>query len=281
MQRSRCQKGKVLPDGVIFTLGTGFKTTGKLKKWEASVTVEAACVFPLFIFAVLAFYYMFIILGIQAGVYSALADTASEASLSGYYQSEDFLWEAAFLTNLDARIRKNPCIVLHLISLQDSCYNGDDFYVTAKYRLKLPVPLLTLKTITVKDTICGRKYVGLDQRYEKEGAGENNADTDKVYVYITKTGSVYHRSADCSHIRLSIHTITLEQVEDNRNGSGGKYYPCERCRAKKAVTGQSVYIAKEGDRFHINRECSGLKRMVQKVLITEVGDRRPCSKCGH
>lgn len=113
--------------------------------------------------------------------------------------------------------------------------------------------------------------VGETTPWEEGGEGEE-------IVYITETGSVYHRDRSCSHLLLSIQAVSQEAVGNLRNGGGAKYYPCETCHPVAGA--ESVYITEEGDRYHSGLHCSGLKRTIYTIPISRTGGRGPCSRCG-
>ncbi|MCR5302718.1 MAG: pilus assembly protein [Lachnospiraceae bacterium] len=102
---------------------------------------------------------------------------------------------------------------------------------------------------------------------------------DDEYVYITNDSEVYHRDRECSHILLSVKEVSPNQVGSLRNMNGGRYRACEICHAR--LTGGRIYITDDGDRYHNSITCSGLKRTVYAVRLSEVGDKRPCSRCGR
>ena len=102
----------------------------------------------------------------------------------------------------------------------------------------------------------------------------------KQMVYVTETGTVYHLSRSCTHLDLAISPVTSEQLSASRNASGGNYRVCELCGMSAASQG-TYYITKEGDRYHSSLSCSGLKRTVYEIPISQVGDRRPCSRCSR
>ena len=108
---------------------------------------------------------------------------------------------------------------------------------------------------------------------------ENGFFPEETIVYITEDSRVYHRNRNCSHIMLSIRETTSGEVTSLRNNSGGKYKPCESCHS--SLSDERLYITTDGDRYHNSITCSGLKRTVRAVRLSEVGDRRPCSRCGR
>lgn len=119
-----------------------------------------------------------------------------------------------------------------------------------------------------------RAWTGRDD----DSAGANSASSSE-YVYVTETGTVYHTSSSCTHIDLSITSVSMQAAEGMRNESGGKYHACEKCVKDSSMSG-NVYITKYGDRYHNSLSCSGLKRTVKMVNIDSVSDLRECSKCG-
>ncbi|MBR5420496.1 MAG: hypothetical protein IK115_05040 [Lachnospiraceae bacterium] len=108
------------------------------------------------------------------------------------------------------------------------------------------------------------------------GAG-GGGDSGERMVYITETGTVYHLTRSCTHLKLSITAVSREALATARNGGGGRYRPCEICGGGN---GGTVFITNEGDRYHSSLGCSGLKRTIYEIPISQVGGRRCCSRCG-
>ena len=115
--------------------------------------------------------------------------------------------------------------------------------------------------------------------YRIGGTPEDTEEKEQM-VYVTETGTVYHLSRSCTHLDLKISPVTSEQLASSRNASGAGYTVCEVCGMRQAAQG-TFYITKEGDRYHSSLECSGLKRTVYEIPISQVGDRRPCSRCSR
>lgn len=48
-------------------------------------------------------------------------------------------------------------------------------------------------------------------------------------VYVTESGSVYHRKLGCSYLNLSVQQISGSSVKALKNAYGEKYQACELC----------------------------------------------------
>lgn len=125
-------------------------------------------------------------------------------------------------------------------------------------------PLFSGKRKITQSAVC-RPWIGFTKLEEQE-----------TYVYITPEGSVYHLTADCTHLELSIHTVSLKSAKTMKNQYGESYKKCELC---KEVPGNIVYITEEGNRYHSRRGCSGLKRTVRLVPLRSVLERSCCLRC--
>lgn len=106
--------------------------------------------------------------------------------------------------------------------------------------------------------------------------GFTGLESEETYVYITPEGSVYHMFRDCTHLNLSVERVTYKEAISSENEYGEKYRKCRRC---EVAFGSVVYITKEGDCYHSERECSGLKRTIRQVPMSEVKDRSGCMRC--
>ena len=111
-----------------------------------------------------------------------------------------------------------------------------------------------------------------------EETSDPNESPEKM-VYVTASGTVYRKSLDCSHLKLSVSRISGSEVSSKRNDSGEKYYACESC-SKGQKPGSYVYITKSGNRFHNDRTCSGLKRTVRLVKESKAANLSVCKRCG-
>ena len=128
--------------------------------------------------------------------------------------------------------------------------------------------------------MANRYYGHIWNGYQVSG-GQGDDQEETQTVYVTETGSVYHLTTECTHLRLSVHQIAASGIEDARNQDGGRYRPCTRCAQGSAPP--FLYITDEGDRYHYSGDCSGLRRTVSSMTLEEAlaAGYRACSRCGQ
>lgn len=213
-----------------------------LNKFEkASITVEAALVCPIFLFAVLTLINIIVWFGKAEDVQRKL--------------TEDI-----------RRIQAVSYISENVFPLRDEDGNID---LVNMYVAEINVPMPELIKPIVRQHIVSRPFSGITSIE----SGEN----DEI-VYITSNGTVYHISAACSYIKTVLQSVRLSDIDGVRNDSGGKYYQCERCG--DGVAADYVYVTLYGNRYHSNRQCTAVSRNAISVFKKDVGGMRMCKKCG-
>lgn len=139
--------------------------------------------------------------------------------------------------------------------------SNQEIHLIVTYQMKLPFPFFGCKTAKKQTEVFQKAYTGWDAKKQKES-----------YVYITETGTVYHSSRSCSHLALCI-----QEIPELLLGTVyKKLAPCEYCTKQK--TGY-VYVTNEGDCFHYDIGCRGLKRSVFRVPKSAIGGMRGCERC--
>ncbi len=105
------------------------------------------------------------------------------------------------------------------------------------------------------------------------------AKADDAIVYVTPTGEVYHRDRNCTYLKPSVQQVAASALEQARNSSGGRYYPCEVCHPKKTGI---LFVTRSGNRYHSRLDCPSLKRTANAVTLKWAVEHgyRACSKCG-
>lgn len=250
---------------------------------DGSLTVEAALVFPLFLFGITAFLYLFLLLELEAQVDRTLADTGRELAQEAYLTEPGESFSGTAILSL----RSSQALSASLtgtaaagilsggagsISTLGSCWDGETSVLTlqASYQVTLPPGISWFHPVKLVQKKVVRGWTGFGGRQNVTEAGEE-------IVYVTDYGTVYHRSLTCRHLKLSVRQAGLDEAKLLRNDSGGKYYPCERCWNGGASL---VYITGSGDRYHGKLNCPGLTRGIHTVLLSETGGLPPCSVCG-
>lgn len=269
---------------------------------KGSITLEATLVIPVFLFAMIALMYFFQIMFIQEKVSQGLWETAREASRysciykdigGGEKKEEDTnskaiakKWMDGALTGvrmgeyLPEDILDNSCIkggssgILYKSSILEK---NEEIALTAIYQVEFPIMTNLLPTMNFVQQTKSRGFVGTN----KIGLSKKEMEEQDIYVYVTKTGTVYHTTLTCSHINLGIACVTYNQAKEARNTGGGKYKSCQKCtKSSKVLDSSIVYITETGDRYHTNVECSGLIRDVRKVKLSELNGIGACQRCG-
>ena len=264
------------------------KTPCTPSRSRGSLTVEASLVLPLFLFLLVGILQLSRAVQTEGAVRTSLWEVGKRLStyayITGYGEEEgqvDKLFGAgamtytytAFLAH-EGKDYWNQSMVSggsSGFSFLLSTYLKDDGYLDliVTYELRIPFPLTGDIYLPQIQRCRVRGWIG-----EKDGTGEK-----EQMVYITESGTVYHLSKDCSHLKLTIQEIAPGNLPQARNSSGGKYSPCEKC-GKDPLQGENYYITKEGDCFHTTRSCSGLKRTILTIPISQVGARSLCKRCG-
>lgn len=287
----------------------------KRRRINASLTVEASLVLPLFLFFIMSFLYFIQIISLQEVIQKALTETGLSMARTAYIYSDfndieesealdssllekemrvgleemtgaifnHVALKYAVKARLDVERINNSCIYggFDGISFDGSrvLQGDDDIDIVARYQVRIPVRIFGLYEMNMIQRVRLRGWNGhqlpaLYSMVEEEKNGEQDS-----FVYITESGSVYHLKRNCSHISLSIEVISgIPSWQRNKNG--GKYYACESCCSKGDMPSATYYITLYGDRYHKNRGCSRIKRTVRSVALSEVGDRKPCKRCG-
>lgn len=271
---------------------------------QGSLTVEAALVLPIFIFAITAFLSFFQMITIQENLQMGLTETAKAASRFGYVWEDltegkgdqsmgrelvnslvsGAFFEKELLKYIDREEIDSSCIEggFKGISFLNSSFmeENDQIDIAITYLIRPRVPFFHFRGYPMVQRVKTRGFVGTgkEEMSLDTEKGEEEEQKEEV-VYITETGTVYHGRRDCTHIKLSIRSSSLAEVEFLYNENRGRYKRCEICY-KADTEQQGVYITSDGERYHQYLGCSGLKRTVITIKRSEAAGKRPCSRCG-
>lgn len=274
---------KSLPESIIFSCGS--QESGRLAEGtpqctckKGSLTIEAAVIMPFLacFFALLLFFFR--VMQVQLVVQDSLYETARTLAL--YAGAEEEISNAKYLAlakgGVAVSLSENENINQYVsgkvlgISLLESEFEGDEIFLKANYRMEFPISLLGKRSVYLHQQVCCRKWTGF--------RGSVDASEEAGYVYITETGTAYHKTKACPYLDLSIRAVDIDEVLMLRNESGQKYRECNDCADKNAGN-KTVYITSYGECYHFSISCSGLKRTIYKIKLEDVGGRSKCRKC--
>lgn len=233
--------------------------------------MEASLVFPVFIFAALSVIYICKLLLYEDEVQWALVRTGREVSVEYAVSGKSAVTDPLYLT-----MKMNRYIQEEIsVSMLRSRFNEvtKDIVLVADYSISLPFPILHRFPFHFTEKFHTRTFSGVNTR------AEGDLQDKDTLVYVTETGKVYHRTLECTYLKLSISQVKYGDLEYLRGEDGGKYYACERCGGGVFQKEQHVFVCNFGNRFHSSRACQKLTRNIRQIKLSEAGRRLPCSKC--
>ena len=293
--------------------GTGAKqrsVDGMGPELSGSMTLEAAIAVPLFVFFVMNLLFVFEAVRLQSGLQAAVqqageqiceaayytrfavqqgqnggsADTADSATDAESGQALSFILSETYVRNkvtsyLGDPFWRHTCVEGGRAGLSFAgsgiMTEGDRVEIVVSCRIRPFIRILAFPGFPMQARYSGHAWVGWTEGTGGDGHGGGGSG-DRVYI--TKYGECYHTDPDCIYLNPQVRAVSGQEVDNYRNGDGAKYYPCGTCRPGKNGT---VYITKEGDRYHSDRNCGGIVRHPDTMDSTAAGTHyRPCPKCG-
>ena len=259
-----------------FFVQKGDRYKKKERKLHAVITIEAALTIPLFFLAGVMLIYLLEVQATRISVKMG-ADTAAKKAAERIYLAPVLLpskVESDIVGAIGQRRLSQSMIAGKSGGIdchKSRVWPGSGIIeIVVEYKIQPPVRIFGIPLISQTERVRIKGWNGYQQGSYAEKQG---------YVYITEMGTVYHKSYQCTHLKLAIRAGNVSDVADLRNEYQGKYYPCEKCKAKSASG--MIYYTASGDRYHASLGCSGLKRNIRAVKLSEVGGRGACSRCGR
>lgn len=279
--------------------------TSKRDRLPASMTVEAALVLPLFLFFFLNLMSAIEMMRLHGNLQLALWETgtcmsvygsvlsggdgdnklqeAAEEQMQGNREDEDSWWaelagavwsyvyvKAQLISYLGEEYLEQSPLTYGADGLQfleSNVWEGRDcFEVVVTYSVSPLCSISGFRPFRMANRYYGHLWTG----YELPG-------TEEIFVYVAENGEVYHMDRNCTHLKLSVRQVTWQQAHTTQNAQGKSYAACEKCGGQG--TAALVYITDEGERYHFNSDCPGLKRTVACLALSEVGNLRACQRC--
>lgn len=223
---------------------------------KGSITAEASFCVPIFFLALFTLFYIFQCLFRVNYIKDSLTDCAAEY--------------AAFGTKIGAV----------------AALAGDKVIIKYDEDTNLPI---CHTSYTMEIPFLGSRFFKLNfyqqvviNNYSGRSMKGNSDEKGEDFVFIAKSGKVYHCDRGCTYLKPGISEVQGRIIQSKRNSSGGKYKPCEKCcKNLQAENMMGAYITNYGDRYHSTKTCPGLKRDVRRVKKSETGNLPACSKCGN
>ena len=295
------------------------RTAPGTRLFAASLTVEAALVLPLFLFAmyllILPLRMMDTAREMQQVCESVCQDTVQLLYLRSLTKKEgadagggegtdgsggsgevspadveetvtDLRLEGALTGNAvglaaaaKARALVKDGYVVHLLSLRSSVF-GDGETVRLTLDYDYRLPFSVFGLGSIHQSVTAVRRAWTGRT---EGgltsASGGGGSADSETVYVGKNSTRYHSSPSCHYLSNDLTAVSYASVSGERNSGGKKYHPCSRCA--KGVTGGTVYISPSGTSFHTTESCSAITSYGRPVLKSEVAHLGPCSYCCH
>lgn len=279
-QNNKKRKVKSLPGSrnilTFLSVIYSHKGTPRCTRLSAVFTLEAAIILPMMACFFVSILFFFRIMQVETEVQKGLNDTGRQLAVcltdEGGSAAGIVAAQVLFLKEMAGREEAERYISGGSlgISLLESEFEKDEIHLKASYHIRLPVRIFWFWDFAMVQRADCRKWTGWSENGETGEADQ--------WVYITETGEVYHTLSTCTHLELSIRGVDREQLSLLRNEAGEKYQKCTLCAENPG--GGRVFITNQGDCYHSNLNCSGIKRTVSMIRLSEVGTRRKCSRCG-
>ena len=264
-----------------FSLAISPKTKGclavknKNRYRSASLTTEAALVFPVFFFGVYMLWQLFLLLLFQLSVCREMTDAAMKYAHLGYperkakEQEADISWlyQPLFWNALPESDRAEQMWVLCLPEEDGS------IQVRVSYRFVCEAVFFSGISLPVQQNFRFSPYLG-ETDTDLFAAEEEKEDV----VYVTEYGTVYHESRACGYLNVVVRSVDADKIGEKRNSAGRKYTLCERCDNRENT--ETVYVSDGGTKYHLVAGCPALKRTVTEQPREEV-NLPACHKCGY
>ena len=279
---------------------------------KGSMTLEAAAAIPLFLFFVMNLLFIFEAVRLQSGLQAALQQAGEQVCEAAYYTrfgaesgteaaggdttdsdsggggggAMSLLVYETYVRNkvtsyLGNAFWNHTCIVGGKAGLSFAqsriMTEGDRVEIIVNLRIRPFVRVVAFPDFAMQARYCGHAWVGWTPGTGPAETGSGTGSSEKVYV--TRYGEVYHTDPECIYLNPQVRAVPASQVDSMRSGDGSIYHPCECCRPGGNGI---VYITKEGNRYHADRNCGGIVRHISTQESGAAKDHyRPCPVCGE
>ena len=250
------------------------KRTFRRRFLRGSMTVEASIIIPMVFLVWVACIGWTSLVRIHTSVQEMLVETARELAIAAG-TSKQLVDDMGYIYTWSQQLQMSEFEV----GIVDSIYNvnvldsriledNDEILLKVNYSVRLLEGLVPLPAFKMSNQVYARAWTG-----EQIADTQGNTDFSNMQVFVSEYGHVYHTDQMCSYIHLTIFHVEEKEAK--------KYEPCDKCVNYESNNGQNYYITETGEHYHKLLGCSGLKRQVDTIVMTEAQTMgyRPCSRC--
>ena len=248
---------------------------------EGTMTLEATLIVPIFLIVLIMLASTGEIFMIHQQIAHGVCEAAKRAAVNEYQIRQKrntggnltvLSAKETFLTSVNRRFLDRSALIGGSAAAAAACKltltSKGEYIVAVKYHIRKKLPFLSTYSVTFQQKIRQKAMTGYVPKGDELKEG---------FVYITPHEAVYHKDLSCTHLALDISVD--EDVLKYQNGQP-HYKACSKCTRHQSSNVSCVYIAKEGESYHTDLSCSGLKRTVKQVDLSTLKGMKPCQRCG-
>lgn len=263
------------------------------KKFNASLSIEAAIAMSIFIIAVSSLLGPFIILKNNSLTLNQINNSISK-NISYTKALETVLEKRSDKDDVISNLNKQYDIILLssntiysiyksvndsielCIPLNNDIYNEKTNIIEYDVDLIHKVPFSNILGVHVGQELVSSRRAFVGAHPARWNNSNDNINNDDV-VFISKNASnsgVYHLSEFCTYLRHKLNEVTEKDAKK-------EHTVCSYCKLKfsDVKNKNKVYITQYGDSYHYSNNCPIIYAYIKKVLKSSVPDMHCCSKC--
>ena len=248
---------------------------------NGAITLEASVMTPLFLMVMLMLTTAGEILMIHGQIAHGLEEAVRSAAVNEYRGSKrknsgkivsEVSSKTVFLSSVNRRFLDRSGLMggskAAAAAMQMKKNSKEEYVATITYSIKKSMPFLAPFSGVFQQKVRQKAMTGYvpDGDERKEGL-----------VYVTPHESVYHKDLTCTHLALNISVD--KDVQKYLDGKTA-YKECKKCTRYERGDVTCVYVPKEGEAYHTDLTCSGLKRTVKQADLSTLKGMKPCERCG-
>lgn len=247
---------------------------------DGAMTLEASLILPIFLIVLLMLTSAGEVFMIHQQISHGICDAAKKAAVNEYRirqkkkigDSAGFSTKATFLAAVNRKFLDRSSLVGGSKGTALACKltltPKGEYIVSVRYYIRKKMPFLSTYATSFEQKVRQKAMTG----YVPDGD-----ELKEGYVYITPHEAVYHKDLSCTHLALD---ISVDEDVKKYINKQTRYKPCDKCTRHETGNIPCVYVAKEGESYHTDLSCSGLKRTVKQVDLSTLKGMKPCTRCG-